>query len=124
KARLIIVRPDEEEALAGGCIGIERDDRNARGDCLVDIVFQKIGIGYLHQDTGCLLLDSLIHSIALCFGIKIRRRSEVCPDLELRGSVVETSSCSFPIRYLQIRGYKNKVFVGIVSAAAAQACDR
>jgi hypothetical protein len=45
-AYLIVVGADEEEALAGGRIGIHRDHWNAGGDRLVDAVFEQRGIGH------------------------------------------------------------------------------
>ena len=41
EARLIVICPDEEQALARGRVGIQGDDGNACGDGLVDAVFEQ-----------------------------------------------------------------------------------
>ena len=66
---LIIVGADEEEPLARGRVGINRDYGDAGGHRLVDAVFEQRCIGHGQQNAGRFLLHRLIESIALGFGI-------------------------------------------------------
>src|SRR5579872_7225019 len=120
ESRLIIVGTDEEQALARWSIGVNRDDRDAGRDRLVDAVFQYSRIGYTEQDAGRLLLHSLVQRIAFSLWIVGLRPDEIGANLELRCGVGEASSGSLPVGHLQIGGDQNVVFGGVMSAAAAE----
>src|SRR6266446_6785335 len=98
EAGLVVVGADEKEPLAGGCVRVDRDYRDARGHSLIDAVFEQSGIGNGQEDARGFLLHRLIQSVALSLGVVGLWTHEANANLRRLSRLGKTSPGSLPIR--------------------------
>src|SRR6266446_654329 len=120
EAGLVVVGADEKEPLAGGCVRVDRDYRDARGHSLIDAVFEQSGIGNGQEDARGFLLHRLIQSVALSLGVVRLWTHEANANLRRLSRLAKTSPGSLPIRDMQIGRYEKVIFVGVVRRATTE----
>src|SRR5271169_93316 len=120
EACLVAVGADKKEPLAGRCIRVHCDYRDARSHRLVDAVLEQSGIGDAQQYARGFLLHRLIQSVALRLGVVGLRADEIKLDLHPLRSLGKPGARSPPIRHLQVGRHENEIFVGVVRRATTE----
>ena len=111
---VVVISADEEETLAGGRVGIDRDDGDALFDGGIDVGSQKLCVGRGHEDAGGLAVDGGYEFIAFCFGVVRVGTDELRFDLHLGGGVGEAGGSGLPIRIVFVGRNKDVGFIRLV----------
>jgi hypothetical protein len=120
EATLVVVRANEKEPLAGGGVRVDRENGDTRCNGLINAVLEEGRIRNGQQDARGILLHRLIQSFSLGLGVVRLGARETIANLPCVRRFGKASAGSLPIRNLQVGGYENIIFVGLVRRTTAE----
>jgi hypothetical protein len=118
-AGLVVVGADEQQALAGGSIGVDGNHRHALGDGGIDVVVQEVRGAGGDEDAAGLLLEHVLELLVLGLGIISIGTHELGFDMHLGRRMVEAGGGLLPVGDFDIGGDEKVLFLHVVLRAAA-----